>query len=120
MAHHGSALTARARARKQQPQHRKKTVKLTAQARKELTAEQRSKRTAFDADVAQIWQYCQKACAELGIKHGKPLRKCLDAVYLGAKISRKAHKKTNPWRAYVAAMVKQVNDGVLPPSLLQN
>lgn len=109
--HYGSALTARARARMQQPQNRKKTVKLTAQARKELTAEQRAKRIAFDTDVAGIWQYCQKACLELGVKHGKPLRKCLDAVYLGATITSKAHKKTNPWKAYVSAIVKQINGG---------
>lgn len=109
---HGSALTARARARKQQPQNRKKAVKLTAQARKELTAEQRVKRAAFDKDVATIWLHCQEACQELAIKHSKPLRKCLDAVYLGAKGIRKAHTKTNPWKAYVAATVKQINAGM--------
>ncbi|KAF7975663.1 hypothetical protein HWV62_8749 [Athelia sp. TMB] len=106
---HGSALTARARARKQQPQPRKKAVKLSAQARKELTAEQRIKRAAFDKDVTEIWNYCQKACADLGVKHKKPLRRCLDTVYLGAKATSKAHTKTNPWRAYVAAKVKEIN-----------
>lgn len=110
MVYHGSALTARARARKQQLPRKKKVIKLTAEARKQLTAEQRFKRQAFDADVARIWQRCRKECEELGIKHHKPLRKCLDAVYLGAKISRQT-QKTSPWRAYVSAIVKQTNDG---------
>lgn len=108
---YGSALTARARARKQQlPQNRKKHVKLTAKARQELTAEQRTKREAFGADVTEIWQYCQKACERLAAKHHKPLQKCLDAVYLGSRIARQT-KKTSPWRAYVSAIVKQHNEG---------
>lgn len=115
--HHGAALTARARARKQQlPRNRKKVIKLTAQAKKELTAQRNAKRDAFDNGVGEIWRYCQKACEDLGVKHRKPLRRCLDAVYLGARIQRR-QRKTSAWRAYVAATVKQINGGARPPFL---
>ena len=48
-------------------------VKLTTQARKAITAEQRARHAAFDEDVAKIWQKNIEACDELAAKHNKTL-----------------------------------------------
>ena len=106
---YGTTTTARARARKQFPQIRK-TVKLSVQVRKVITAEQKAKRKAFDADVAAIWQDNLEACEKLTVKHHKTFRKCQDAVFLGAKLKTGAHKKISKWKAFIAATVKDVND----------
>ena len=108
---YGTTSTARPRTRKQFPQVRK-PVKLTAQARKVITAEQRTRRMAFDTDVAKIWQSNMEACQELAVKHNKPLRRCQDAVFLGSKMANGSHKVVSKWKAFVAAMVKEVNVGM--------
>jgi len=86
-------------------------VKLSAQARKVVTADQRARRAAFDEDVAKIWQSNMEACQELAAKHHKPLRRCQDAVFLGSKMANGSHKVVSKWKAFVAAMVKEVNAG---------
>jgi hypothetical protein len=101
--------TARPRPRKQFPKNRKK-VKLSAHAQKAITAQQRAKRRAFNADVATIWNNNIEACQKLAEKHHKTLRRCQDAVYLGAKMMTGGHKKVSKWSAYVAATVKQINE----------
>ena len=87
----GIASTARPRPQKQFPQKRKK-VKLSAHVQKAITAEQQAKRAAFDADVAAIWSSNLEACQKLADKHHKTLRRCQDAVYLGAKMTWSAQK----------------------------
>jgi hypothetical protein len=52
---------------------------------KAIIAEQQAKHAAFDADVAAIWNNNLEACQKLADKHHKTLRRCQDAVYLGAK-----------------------------------
>ena len=108
---YGTTFTARPRTRKQFPRARK-TVKLTAQARKAITAEQRARRAAFDEDVAKIWQKNMEACEKLATTHNKTLRRCHDAVFLGAKLANGKQKVVSKWKAFVAAMVKQVNAGM--------
>jgi hypothetical protein len=103
------ASTARPRPQKQFLKNRKK-VKLSAHAQKAITAQQRAKRAAFDADVAAIWSNNFEACQKLAEKHHKTLRRCQDAVYLGTKMMTGGHKKVSKWSAYVAATVKQINE----------
>src|ERR1700733_4615920 len=106
-----TTFTARSRTRKQFPQARK-PVKLSAQARKVITAEQRTRHMAFDTDVEKVWQRNMEACQELAVKHNKPLRRCQDAVFLGSKMVNGSHKVVSKWKAFVAAMVKEVNAGM--------
>jgi len=113
---YGTTSTARARPHKQFPQSRK-TVKVSAQVRKILTAEQQAKRAAFDADVAVIWGDNLKACEALAMKHHKTLRKCQDAIFMGAKINAGTHKKVSKWKAYLAATVKKINESTYICSL---
>lgn len=114
---YGTTFTARPHTRKQFPRARQ-TVKLTTQARKAITADQRARRAAFDNDVAKIWQKNMDACEELAVKHKKTLRRCYDAIFLGAKLANGKQKVVSKWKAYVAAMVKQVNAGTILYSVL--
>ena len=102
-----TTTTARARPRKQFPQIRK-TVKLSVQVQKVITAEQKAKWEAFDVNVAGIWQDNLEACEKLAVKHHKTSQKCQDAVFLGAKLKTGSHKKISKWKAFIAAMVKDI------------
>ena len=103
--------TAHPRPQKQFPKNQKK-VKLSAHTQKAITVKQRAKCMAFDADVAAIWSNNIEACQKLAEKHHKTLHRCQDAIYLGAKMMTGGHKKVSNWSAYVAAMVKQINESL--------
>lgn len=111
MHRYGSNSTQRSSTRKQFPQVRKKAVPLSGPVKKGITAKQREKRLAFDADVALIWKSNLEACESLAKTHNKPLRRCQDAVYLGSRLMSGKNKKISKWKAYISAMVKHINDG---------
>jgi hypothetical protein len=78
-----------------------------------IMAEQRACHATFDKDVAKIWGKKLEACKELATKHKKTLRRCLDAVFLGAKLANGKQEVVSKWKAFVAAMVKKVNASMI-------
>jgi hypothetical protein len=60
--------------------------------------------------VAAVWAYVDRACSEMGMKHKKTMRQCLDAVFLSTWLMRKKPQKVSKWRAFMSVKVKETNE----------
>ena len=76
--------------------------KLSKEARKLLTAQQRSAAAAFAKDLDDAWKTIDEVTEQMAGTHHKSVRSIRSALHMGrGALTRQKPNKTSPWNAYV-------------------
>jgi hypothetical protein len=76
--------------------------KLSKEAQKLLTAQQRSAAAALSKDLDDAWKTIDEVTEQIAGTHHKSIRSIRSALHMGhGELTRQKPNKTSPWNAYV-------------------